>query len=265
MTHAVCGAHLLRELEGIIENAPSHTWAQEFQSLLLRMKAQKERDIDYGKYAASTYQLHKFNKEYERVIKLAQEQCPPPTAPTEKKRGRQKKGKERSLIERLIDHKESVMRFFTNYLVPFDNNLAERDLRNCKTKIKVSGCFRTLEGARDYLNILSFLSTARKLGVKATDALTDGFTGLVDTIKASTSGLVDTIKASTSGVADTIKASANDVADTIKTSASGVADLAKAGVTCVADALKACTTGVTNAITAGVASLSDFFLDKILH
>lgn len=83
---------------------------------------------------------------------------------------KQKKGKERSLIDRLIKLKDSVCLFIHNFLVPFDNNQAERDLRNVKTKAKVSGCFRTKKGAQTYLTITSYLSTARKHGINAIDA-----------------------------------------------------------------------------------------------
>ncbi len=152
--HALCCAHLLRELEGILENAPTHTWAQEFLELLLRMKAQKERDLACNRENAGTYHLHKFSREYDRIMQRADTQCPSPPAPIEKKRGRKKLGKERALLERLKEFKESVSRFFTDYRVPFDNNQAERDLRNLKTKSKVSGCFRSEEGAKDYLSIL---------------------------------------------------------------------------------------------------------------
>ena len=158
VTHAVCGAHLLRELKGVLENAPDHTWAEIFSALLIRMKRQKENDMAYGKEHAGVYHLHKFLKEYDLTMELAKDQVPPPPEPEEKKRGRKKKGKERSLIERLIELKDEVCRFFTNYKVPFDNNQAERDLRNCKTKSKVIGGFRSTEGAQDYCKITSYIN-----------------------------------------------------------------------------------------------------------
>ena len=173
VTHAVCCAHLLRELAGIQEREPTHKWTEEFAGLLLRMKAKKERDITQGKQAASNYHLHKFSREYDRILKLADTECPLPPEPTEKKKGRKKKGKERALIERLFELKEEVCRFFTLYYVPFDNNQAERDIRNTKTKSKVSGCFRTEEGAQDYCDITSYLNTAKKHGMDAITALKD--------------------------------------------------------------------------------------------
>ena len=78
--------------------------------------------------------------------------------PRRKKRGRKKKGKILALVERLTNYKASVCLFIHNFNVPFDNNQAERDLRMIKVKTKVSGCFRTEEGARDYLKIMSYVA-----------------------------------------------------------------------------------------------------------
>ena len=119
-----------RELEGILENAPDHTWIDEFAGLLLKDKAQKERDMACDKENAGTYHRHTFSREYDRIMQRADNECPPPASPIEKKRGRKKLCKERSLLERLIGLKEDVCRFFTDYRVPFDNTQAERDLRS---------------------------------------------------------------------------------------------------------------------------------------
>ncbi len=66
--HAICCAHLLRELEGVQENAPTHTWAQDFLGLLMRMKAQKERDMANNRENASSYHLYTFSTEQDRII-----------------------------------------------------------------------------------------------------------------------------------------------------------------------------------------------------
>ncbi len=170
VTHAVCGALLLRELEGICEIEPEHPWTADFQGLPLRMKAHKERCLENGQKKAGKYHRNKFTKEYRRIIWEAEVQCPPPPATTGKKRGWKKKDRERSLIERLDSLKEEFCRFFTDFHVPFDNTQAERDLRNCKAKGKVSGCFRSKDGAQDYLNVSSFISTAKKHGINAFQA-----------------------------------------------------------------------------------------------
>ena len=82
------------------------------------------------------------------------------------------------MIDRLIKLKEAAMRYFTDFRVPFDNNQAERDIRNCKTKAKVSGCFRSKEGAKGYLSISSYISTGRKQGISAFEALQAAFRGM---------------------------------------------------------------------------------------
>ena len=84
-----------------------------------------------------------------------------------KKKGRKKRGKVLALVDRLKEHKAAVCLFIKDFAVPFDNNQAERDLRMTKAKTKISGCFRTLDGAQEYLDIMSYASTARKLGYNA--------------------------------------------------------------------------------------------------
>ena len=182
ITHAVCNAHLLRELTGVEQYSPEHTWAPGVKTLLRSMKKACDKAVAEGKEGLSDYDLSKFDAEYDRLMKLADEECPLPPDPPQKKKGRKKKGKERSLIERLIALKASVCLFARNFEVPFDNNQAERDVRNVKTKNKVSGCFRTENGAQDYLDIMSYISTGRKHGVSAYEALTAAFAGNADIV-----------------------------------------------------------------------------------
>ena len=141
------------------------------------MKKARDKAAANGRTELSYYYLHKFDTEYDRLMTLADKECPLLPDPPQKKKGRKKKGKERSLIERLVALKASVCLFIRNFDVPFDNNQAERDVRNIKTKTKVSGCFRTESGAQDYLDIMSYISTGRKHGVSAYEALTEAFAG----------------------------------------------------------------------------------------
>ncbi len=175
--HAVCCAHLLRELTGIEEFQPDHEWPTSFKALLMDMKKAKERTMDRGADGISRYCRLKFDAEYDRILEEAEAVCPEPPDPPDRRRGRKKKGRARSLIERLKSLKDSICMFLHNFIVPFDNNQAERDVRNVKTKTKVSGCFRTVEGAQDYLDVMSFLSTGMKHGVSVFDALTAAFAG----------------------------------------------------------------------------------------
>jgi len=180
--HALCNAHILRELIGILENHPDQVWASDFKKLLLAMKAVKEKHIESGKEQLSAYFLRKFDRMYDEIINRAYAANPLPPETAVKKRGRKKKGKVLALIERLNTYKASVCLFIKDFAVPFDNNQAERDLRMIKTKTKVSGCFRSIEGARDYLKIMSYVGTAKKQGIKAYDAVRRAILGAPDSI-----------------------------------------------------------------------------------
>lgn len=179
--HSICCAHLLRELNGIEENHPEQTWAKKFKGLLLVMKMVKDKAVKQGKDAVSYYHLHKFDKQYDEIIKTAYEENPLPEVKG-KKRGRKKKTKVLNLVGRLENYKESVCLFIKNLCVPFDNNLAERDLRIIKVKTKVSGCFRSEEGAQEYLTIMSYIGTAHKHGINAFNAIREALSGNPDII-----------------------------------------------------------------------------------
>ncbi len=161
MEHGICCAHLLRELNGVKENHPEQKWASRFSKLLLDMKSAKEAAILAGQGSMDDTVYEKLDKRYDRIIRAAYRENPEPEA-VSGKRGRRKRGKVLALIDRLQKYKDAVCLFAKNFAVPFDNNQAERDLRMVKVKVKVSGCFRTAEGCRDFLNILAYTSTAKK-------------------------------------------------------------------------------------------------------
>lgn len=181
VTHAICCAHLLRELNGVIEIHPEQTWAAKFKKLLLDMKKVRDKALLSDKDEVSYYHRHKFDMEYDAILKTAYEENPIPETPA-KKRGRKKKGKVLNLICRLDNYKESVCLFIKNLCVPFDNNQAERDLRMVKVKTKVSGCFRSEEGAQEYLTIMSYIGSARKNGINAFTAIREALNGNPDII-----------------------------------------------------------------------------------
>lgn len=181
MTHAVCNAHILRELNGVIENHPEQEWAPAFKELLLNMLQAKEKAIQKGAGQLSYYHLHKFSKMYDGIIETRIRENPLPET-TVKKRGRKKRGKVLALIDRLREYKASVCLFAENFTVPFSNNQAEQDIRIMKIKTKVSGCFRTEKGAADYLNIMSYVGTAKKHGINPYQAIKQAITGDVQWI-----------------------------------------------------------------------------------
>lgn len=183
--HAICCAHLLRELTGIEENNPEYTWPKAFKDLLLEMKKVRDKAVANNKEELSYYYHHKFSTKYDQIIEMAYQETPePPATSGVKKRGRKKRGKALALVDRLKALKGEVCLFTKNFLVPFDNNQAERDLRMIKAKTKVSGCFRTKKGAQEYLDIMSYVSTAKKLGSNAYDAIKNAVIGTSDYIFA---------------------------------------------------------------------------------
>lgn len=160
--HGICLAHILRELQGVLDNDATQSWAKRLKGLLLEMKRVKERLLGKGKAEASRYYFRKFRKEWDVCIGSGKEQNPLP----EKEPGKRScRSKARCLVDRLEKYADEAWLFFRDFRVPFDNNQAERDVRPAKTKLKVCGCFRTIEGAQGYAKIRSVISTTKKHGL----------------------------------------------------------------------------------------------------
>lgn len=151
--HALCNAHILRELTGIIETDDSN-WGRKMKRLLLRMYVKS----DYGK--GMIEQISRYEKSYDRILGQAEREEPPPKKINSK--GKLKRTRGRNLLERLIKHKEAVLRFAREKEVPFTNNQGERDIRPLKIKEKMNGGFRSRNGTQRYCRINSFVSTLRK-------------------------------------------------------------------------------------------------------
>lgn len=133
--------------------------------------------IDAGG-ALNIQQTGIYRAQYRKLIKKGEIECPEPSRPNKKgKRGRIKKSKSRNLLERLKDYENDVLRFMINEHVAFTNNLGENDIRMTKVQQKISGCFRSIEGAKIFCRIRSYLSTCRKQGIKASYALDLLFNG----------------------------------------------------------------------------------------
>ena len=175
--HALCCAHLLRELNGIKDLYPKHSWPELFSCFLVSLNRAKNFVIDKGGTCFDDARIERILLRYDSILDIADNECP------SKVNGNTHAMKiERALIKRLRKHKDEVCHFVRNFEVPFDNNQAERDVRYIKVKMKVSGQFRDLEHTQKFLDIISYTGTARKNGVSAFTALTAAFEGNTDII-----------------------------------------------------------------------------------
>ena len=161
-SHGLCNAHHLRELT-FIHEVVGQQWALSMKNLLL----QASTAVDTAKAENRTRLEEKdtscFEVRYRTIIAEALAVNPLPE-PVPGKRGRPKDSKAGNLARRLDVHREEVLAFMYDFSVPFSNNLAERDIRMMKVQQKVSGTFRSPEGATNFCRIRSYLSTACKQG-----------------------------------------------------------------------------------------------------
>ena len=159
--HALCVAHLLRELQAQAEQGK--LWAEEIKAFLLDLYRRSEKGTATVPQIA--VEKHNWMQMCQNAIQLEELLLPKTNThdpAKKKKRGRKKRGKALSLLDRLVLRSDAVLAFAEFDIVPFTNNQAERDIRPVKTKQKVAGCFRTIEGAETYARIQGFISTCRK-------------------------------------------------------------------------------------------------------
>ncbi len=173
--HALCNVHYLRELTFIHEHYHQH-WAKEMKDLLLEIKAQVEQARSQGKAVLPRAMRQEYEERYLRLVEQGIAANPPP----ERKKGTRGplRGDDvRNLLHRLRDYQALILRFMHQFIVPFDNNLAEQDIRMMKVQQKISGGFRSPEGATIFCRLRSYLSTMRKQGVHLLTALQHVFLG----------------------------------------------------------------------------------------
>lgn len=158
--HGLCGAHLVRELQFIIESN-EYIWAKRMKKMLLQLcsavSKQESKKLTLEQY-------HRVRRIYDAILKRGEYELPVQPKPEKKTRGRLAKTDAENLHERLVKHAEAVLLFAKESFVPFTNNQAEQALRMGKVKQKVSGCFRSREFADAYLRISSYLQTMKAIG-----------------------------------------------------------------------------------------------------
>jgi transposase len=165
--HSLCNVHHIRELIAVYENH-KQSWAKDMIELLLDGNEAVKSAIAEGKTGLTAYNLKKLNDRYDAAIKAGLEANPSlPGART----GREKNTKSGALVRRLQRNKVEALAFLYDFEIPFDNNLAERDIRMIKVKQKVSGGFRSLNGAQMFCRIRGYLSTMKKQGFNMYEAL----------------------------------------------------------------------------------------------
>jgi transposase len=176
--HALCNAHHLRELR-FIDQQYQQAWANDMAELLLEIKAAVAATPEPAMSLALP-EREAFAKRYDAVVQAGFEANPAPMPPTEgevKKRGRPTQPPPVNLLLRLRNFKDQVLAFMADFRIPFDNNQGERDIRMVKVKQKVSGGFRTLEGAKRFGRIRGYISTAHKNAKNVFEAIRDAFDG----------------------------------------------------------------------------------------
>jgi transposase len=168
-THALCGAHIAREIVAAAETYPDAAWPRAALDALFGLTDAAHTAREQGLHQIPPEIAEPLLDNWRHAILCGLAAHP-------RREGR-KQTKTRNLLERLRDRDEQVLLFARDLTVPFTNNQAERDLRPAKTQIKISGCHRSTTGARAWLRVRGYISTARKHGINVLTALRDAITG----------------------------------------------------------------------------------------
>ena len=175
--HALCNAHLKRDLTGIEENFEQQ-WAKKINELLSEMKKYTD-EIREMKIPIDNEKVREFEEIYDEIIQegIEENPLPQPYKDQVKKRGKTAQTKAKNLLDRFILYKERILRFLNDLRISFDNNQAERDIRMMKLQQKISGTFRSIEGAVAFCRIRAYISTVRKNSLNVMDAILSALNG----------------------------------------------------------------------------------------
>lgn len=176
LEHGLCGSHLLRELQFLID-ANGYRWARSMKRLL-RLACKMVSTAESK--CLSTETSLKLERLYKQIMLAGSNELPPIPKKTNGKRGKVAKSDAHNLWERLDKHQNAVLLFASNPHVAFTNNRAERDLRMTKVKQKISGCFRTEKYAKAYCRISSYLQTMKNKGINPLVAVSWALSGKFD-------------------------------------------------------------------------------------
>jgi transposase len=168
--HGGCNVHILRDLN-FQEEQKKQAWAEELATVLLEMKLEVAKAKQAGQSRLTDEERSSLLKRYHEAIERGYQANPPDPPSTQRTKGRRKQSKARNLLDRLSKKQDIVLRFLDDFAVPFENNLAERDLRMVKVQQKVSGGFRSSEGATAFARIRGYLSTLRKQSLPILSAI----------------------------------------------------------------------------------------------
>jgi transposase len=173
--HALCNIHHLRELT-FLEEAYQQTWAKDLKAALLEMKSAVEQARLRGEERLGAALGSAFISRYEELLVTGLAATPPPSERQPRRRGRVKQSPARNLLERLWLGQDEVLAFLEDFIIPFDNNQAEQDLRMLKVQQKIAGSFRADAGSDAFARIRGYLSSMRKQGISLLAALQTVFT-----------------------------------------------------------------------------------------
>lgn len=168
--HGLCNSHHLRELTYHHEQY-SQAWCEKMAACLLSIKDEVDNHKEAGDKALPSEKLARYEREYDKILSAGLKEIPTLVKSKTKKRGRKKQHPTQNLWGRLSEYKQETLAFMCDFSVPFTNNQGEQDIRMAKVKQKISGCFRSVLGAKIFFRARGYISTMRKHGVNILDAL----------------------------------------------------------------------------------------------